>query len=84
MTITYATEAAISAEEFIDVLKRSGLDGRRPVDKPDVIQAMVDNADLTVTARDEDGLLIGIARSVTDFAYCCYLSDLEKTLKEEI
>jgi len=76
MTITYATEAAISAEEFIDVLKRSGLDGRRPVDKPDVIQAMVDNADLTVTARDEDGLLIGIARSVTDFAYCCYLSDL--------
>lgn len=76
MTITYAIEDGLSAEEFIDVLKRSGLDARRPVDKPGVIQAMVDNADLTITARDENGRLVGIARSVTDFAYCCYLSDL--------
>ena len=37
---------------------------------------MVENADLVVTARDGDGRLIGVARSVTDFAYCCYLSDL--------
>ncbi len=29
-----------------------------------------------VTARDGDGRLIGVARSLTDFAYCCYLSDL--------
>ncbi|MDA1091329.1 MAG: GNAT family N-acetyltransferase [Proteobacteria bacterium] len=76
MTITYAIEDGLGVEEFIDVLKRSGLDARRPVDKPDVIQAMVDNADLTVTARDENGRLVGVARSVTDFAYCCYLSDL--------
>ena len=41
MTITYAIEEDLDAEEFVDVLKRSGL-----------------------------------ARSVTDFAYCCYLSDL--------
>jgi predicted N-acetyltransferase YhbS len=37
---------------------------------------MVENAGLTVTARDENGRLVGVARSVTDFAYCCYLSDL--------
>jgi GNAT superfamily N-acetyltransferase len=76
MTIAYATEDAMSAEEFIDILKRSGLDQRRPVDKPDVIQAMVENADLMITARDPGGRLVGVARSVTDFAYCCYLSDL--------
>ncbi|NQU62320.1 MAG: GNAT family N-acetyltransferase [Rhodospirillales bacterium] len=76
MTITYAIETRLGADEFMDVLKRSGLDARRPMDKPDVIQGMVDNADLAVTARDEDGRLVGIARSVTDFAYCCYLSDL--------
>ena len=76
MALTYAVEDGLGAEEFIDVLKRSGLDARRPVDKPDIIQGMVENADLTVTARDEDGRLMGVARSITDFAYCCYLSDL--------
>jgi GNAT superfamily N-acetyltransferase len=76
MTLTYAVEDGLGAEEFINVLKRSGLDARRPVDKPDIIQGMVDNADLTVTVRDGDGRLMGVARSVTDFAYCCYLSDL--------
>jgi len=76
MTVTYAIEKALSAEEFVDVLKRSGLARRRPVDKPDVIRGMVENAALTVTARGPAGTLVGVARSVTDFAYCCYLSDL--------
>jgi len=76
MTITYAIEDGIGADEFVDVLKRSGLAERRPVNKADVIRDMVENADLVVTARDDDGRLIGVARSVTDFAYCCYLSDL--------
>ena len=76
MTISYAVEDGLEAAEFVDILKRSGLDKRRPVDKPGVIRAMVENAGLTVTARDENGRLVGVARSVTDFAYCCYLSDL--------
>ena len=76
MTISYAVEDGLEADEFVDILKRSGMDKRRPVDKPDVIRAMVENAGLTVTARDENGRLVGVARSVTDFAYCCYLSDL--------
>jgi len=76
MTITYAVEDALVAEEFIDVLKRSGLDARRPVDKPDIIRGMVDKADLVVTARDGEGRMVGVARSLTDFAYCCYLSCL--------
>jgi GNAT superfamily N-acetyltransferase len=76
MTIHYAIETALSPIEFVDVLRRSGLAERRPVDKPDVIKGMVENASLIVTARADTGLLIGVARSVTDFAYCCYLSDL--------
>ncbi len=76
MTVTYAIEDGLRPDEFVDVLERSGLAERRPVDRPDVVKGMVENAALTVTARDETGLLIGVARSVTDFAYCCYLSDL--------
>ena len=76
MTIIFAIEDTLAADEFTDILKRSGLDARRPVDKPDIIQGMVDNASLIVTARDKDGRLLGVARSLTDFAYCCYLSCL--------
>lgn len=71
----YATEPDLSAQEFIDVLNRSGLGVRRPVDQPERISRMIQYASLMVTAR-ENGRLIGIARSVCDFAYCCYLSDL--------
>ena len=76
MDITYSIEEGLSAEEFIDLLKRSGLAARRPVDEPARIAAMVANANLMISARDETGRLIGIARSLTDFTYCCYLSDL--------
>jgi ribosomal protein S18 acetylase RimI-like enzyme len=76
LTVTYAIEKVLSPEEFVDVLMRSGLAQRRPVDQPDIIRGMVENAALTVTARDAKGMLVGVARSVTDFAYCCYLSDL--------
>ncbi len=61
--------------EFIDILNRSTLGERRPVDDPAAIDGMVRNADITITAWDGD-LLVGVARSVTDFTYCCYLSDL--------
>ena len=74
MTITYQSEA-LFPEDFVDILRRSGLAERRPVDEPETVRKMVEGADLTITARD--GLkLVGVARSLTDFAYCCYLSDL--------
>lgn len=73
--ITYETGTALEPEAFIDVLRRSGLAERRPVDDPGVIRGMLDHADLLVTAWAGE-LLVGVARSVTDFHYCCYLSDL--------
>ena len=74
-TIDYAVNVPISVDEFIDVLKRSTLGQRRPLDDRACIQGMLDNANLLVTARSE-GKLVGVARSVTDFHFCCYLSDL--------
>ncbi len=75
-TITYAVEPALSADEFVSVLRRSTLAERRPVDDPARIALMMKHADLIVTARDESGLLVGVSRALTDFTFCCYLSDL--------
>jgi len=74
--VTFALEPGLSVSEFVDVLERSGLAERRPVGDLDRIGTMLRNADLIVTARTEKGVLIGVSRSVTDFAFCCYLSDL--------
>jgi predicted N-acetyltransferase YhbS len=74
-TVTYRLEPDLAAEEFIDVLARSTLAERRPVDDLDTIRAMLKNADVIVTTR-LDGLLVGVSRAITDFAYCTYLSDL--------
>lgn len=76
MTIVYALEPELAAEQFVDVLRRSTLAERRPVDDRARIEAMLRHADLVVTARDAAGLLVGISRAITDFSYCCYLSDL--------
>ena len=73
--IIYKVENNLDPSEFIDVLNRSTLGERRPVNDVDRINKMCENANLIVTAR-LDGKLIGIARSITDFVYCTYLSDL--------
>ncbi|MGB5403835.1 GNAT family N-acetyltransferase [Robiginitalea sp.] len=73
--ITYTLEQNLSSEAFREILINSGLGARRPVDDPERLRAMITNANLVLTARDA-GKLIGIARSVTDFVYCTYLSDL--------
>ena len=73
--VLYATEPNLTAEEFREVLIASTLAERRPADDLARLDRMLRGANLIVTAR-LDGILAGIARSVTDFAYCCYLSDL--------
>jgi predicted N-acetyltransferase YhbS len=73
--IEYKIESSLTAEEFIDILRASTLAERRPVNEPERIEKMLQHADLIITAR-ENNKLVGVARSVTDFVYCCYLSDL--------
>lgn len=69
-------EPNLTVEEFIDVLVRSTLSERRPIDKREVLAGMLKNASLIVTARNSVGMLVGVSRAITDFSYCTYLSDL--------
>jgi GNAT superfamily N-acetyltransferase len=74
--IVYANECSLSVDEFVDCLRRSTLAERRPVDQLTTIEGMLRNADLVVTARNEEEQLVGVSRAITDYHYCTYLSDL--------
>ncbi|MCA9226398.1 MAG: GNAT family N-acetyltransferase [Planctomycetales bacterium] len=73
--IRYQIEPDLHVDEFIDCLVRSTLAERRPISDRSAMQRMLEHADLICTAR-HDALLVGVARSLTDFAYCTYLCDL--------
>jgi predicted N-acetyltransferase YhbS len=73
--LIYSSNITITPNQFRDLLVRSSLGERRPIDDEACIKGMIQNANLLITCWD-DKTLIGIARSVTDFHYCCYLSDL--------
>lgn len=75
MSIEYKVGASISTNQFINLLSKSTLAERRPVNDIECIEGMLNNSNLVVSAWNGDEL-IGIARSVTDFHYACYLSDL--------
>lgn len=73
--LRYSTEATISVEQFISVLQRSTLGARRPLHDRECLTGMLQHSNLLATCWDGE-VLVGVARSVTDFHYCCYLSDL--------
>lgn len=73
MNTIYAREDDLGADEYIDVVAKSGLN--RPIGDRPRIEQMLKQANLILTAR-QDGKLVGFARSLTDFCFCCYLSDL--------
>ena len=75
LNIEYKLNPQLTENEFIDILTRSTLDERRPVEDKECIGGMLRNADIIITAHDNEKI-VGVARSVTDFNYCCYLSDL--------
>ncbi|WP_158861560.1 GNAT family N-acetyltransferase [Lunatibacter salilacus] len=73
--IRYQIETELALDEFVSLLKRSTLGERRPVDDVERLKAMLKHANLIVTARDGE-LLVGVSRSLSDFSFCTYLSDL--------
>ena len=73
--ITYRMGNNLDLDQVIELYQASTLGARRPVEDRDRMRTMLQNANLIVTAWDGD-VLIGIARSLTDFSYCTYLSDL--------
>ena len=76
MPITYALEHNLDVSSFKRVLIASGLSERRPINDDLRLQNMLDNAQLIIVARDDSGVPVGVARSITDYAYCLYCSDL--------
>lgn len=73
MEIIYKSGITPETDLIIKVYNSSGLN--RPTNDKERIAEMYANSNLVVTAWD-NGQLVGIARSLTDFCYCCYLSDL--------
>jgi predicted N-acetyltransferase YhbS len=73
--ITYKIEPALAVDEFIDVLVRSTLAERRPVNDRERMAGMLQQADVLVTARS-GSQLVGVSRALSDFHYATYLADL--------
>ena len=61
--------------EVLDLYRESTLGERRPIDDTKILSDMIRHANLVVTAWDRN-LLVGISRTLTDFSYVGYLSDL--------
>ena len=75
MSLIYKINAPVTPEEFARLLRSSGLSERRPLEDDSCIAGMINNSNLLISAWQKDHL-VGIARSMTDFHYACYLSDL--------
>ena len=73
MNIKFKTNARLRTEDIIAVFDSSRI--KRPTKDSSRIQKMFEESNLVISAW-KDGVLIGVARSLTDFSYCCYLSDL--------
>lgn len=73
MKIIYRNDLTPGIDQIIDVYNSSGIN--RPTSDKERIEKMYSNSNLILTAWDNNKL-VGISRSLTDFCYCCYLSDL--------
>jgi ribosomal protein S18 acetylase RimI-like enzyme len=75
VNVEYASNRKISVEQFVELLAKTTLGGWRPLENRECMVAMLEHADILVTAWVGDRL-VGLARSVTDFQFCCYMSEL--------
>jgi GNAT superfamily N-acetyltransferase len=76
MPITCQREDQLTAAEYIACVGETSLGEGRPLANPGRIQAMLDGANFIVTARDEAGTLVGLARCMNDGAWICFCADL--------
>lgn len=74
-TVERVDGGALDLDQVLAVYRSSGLGDRRPVEDRNRMRTMLQNANLVVVCRLADQL-IGIARSVSDFSYVTYLSDI--------
>ena len=73
MKVEYRVNAPLRVEEVASLLESSGI--RRPLRDLERLKLMMENSNLIISAWVGEKL-VGLARALTDFGYCCYLSDL--------
>lgn len=67
----------ISAEEYIDFLKCTDLGSQYPKERfEERISKLVDNVSISLIARNEKGIVVGVLFGITDYAYWLYVTDL--------
>lgn len=70
-------EERISSDEYIDFLKRTDLGTQYPKERfEERISKLVDNVSISLVARNENNLVVGVLFGLTDFAYWLYITDL--------
>ncbi len=73
--IDYRTDNDLDLDQVIELYVASTLGERRPVDDRRRMETMMRSANIVITAWEGD-LLVGISRSITDWAWMTYLADL--------
>lgn len=73
--IVYKVNADINVDDYVSLLSKTSLGERRPINNIQCMNGLLNNSNLIVSAWIDDNL-VGVSRSVTDFHFCCYLSDL--------
>lgn len=75
--IIHIREERIDAAEYVEFLKRTNLGSQYPKERfPQRIQKLVENVSISLAARTESGLLVGVLFGLTDYAYWLYVTDL--------
>jgi GNAT superfamily N-acetyltransferase len=80
--VSYRLGNDLDLDQVIELYEASTLGERRPIDDRACMGSMLQHANLVVTAWEGD-LLVGISRSLTDFSYVAYLSDLAVRLSHQ-
>ena len=67
----------LDAAEYIDFLRRTDLGSQYPGERfLQRIPRLLQNADISLAAREDGGLLVGVLLGLTDFAYWLFVTDL--------
>ncbi len=67
----------LSPKEYIDFLKRTNLGSQYPKERfAERISKLVGNVSISLVARNENGLVVGVLFGLTDYSYWLYVTDL--------
>ena len=67
----------LTAAEYIGFLARTDLGSQYPRERFEMrIPKLLENASVSLAARNEEGLLVGVLLGLTDYAYWLYVTDL--------